>query len=133
MKKIVITYWITTSIVALMMIFSGIMYLTAQEAKDGFIKLGFPDFFRIELAVAKIIGAIVLLAPICARVKEWAYAGFAIVFVSAVVAHLASGDTIAHAMMPVVFAGILVVSYLTYHQKRERCCKDEKSEEKCCS
>jgi hypothetical protein len=34
----------------------------------------------------------VLLAPVSARLKEWAYAGFAITLVSALVAHFALGD-----------------------------------------
>ncbi len=33
-----------------------------------------------------------LLAPVPARLKEWAYAGFAITLVSALIAHLAVGD-----------------------------------------
>ncbi len=33
-----------------------------------------------------------LLAPVPARVKEWAYAGFAINLASALIAHLSMGD-----------------------------------------
>jgi hypothetical protein len=33
-----------------------------------------------------------LLAPVPARLKEWAYAGFAINLVSALIAHLSVGD-----------------------------------------
>jgi len=33
-----------------------------------------------------------LLAPVPARLKEWAYAGFAITLGSALIAHFASGD-----------------------------------------
>jgi hypothetical protein len=35
---------------------------------------------------------VVLLAPVAARLKEWAYAGFAITPVSALVAHFSDGD-----------------------------------------
>jgi DoxX-like family len=35
---------------------------------------------------------VLLLAPVPARLKEWAYAGFAITLVSALIAHIAVGD-----------------------------------------
>ena len=40
--------------------------------------LGFTDYFRVELACAKLLGAVLLYAPVPARRKEWAYAAFAI-------------------------------------------------------
>jgi uncharacterized membrane protein YjjP (DUF1212 family) len=49
-------------------------------------------------------------------VKEFAYFGFAITFVSAFIAHLSSGDPMKIAISPVVFIAILAVSYL-YFQK----------------
>ena len=49
--------------------------------------------FRIELSWAKLAGLAALLVPMVpARLKEWAYAGFAITLVSALIAHLAVGD-----------------------------------------
>ena len=45
-------------------------------------RLGFTDYFRVELAWAKLLGAVLLLAPVPARLKEWAYAAFAITLVS---------------------------------------------------
>ncbi len=116
MKAIKITYWITTVIIALMMINSAVMYFTKPEMKQAFAHLGFPDYFRIELAVLKLMGAVVLLTPLTTRLKEWAYAGFTIVFVSAFIAHTASGDPVANRIMPLVFLVILLVSYFTYHR-----------------
>jgi uncharacterized membrane protein YphA (DoxX/SURF4 family) len=114
MKKLKITYWITTSIIAAMMTFSAYAYFTQEEVKQGFHHLGFPDYFRIELAIAKLIGAIVLLVPIPSRIKEWAYAGFTINFISASIAHTASGDPIAQCITPLVILAVLSVSYFTY-------------------
>jgi uncharacterized membrane protein YphA (DoxX/SURF4 family) len=116
MKKIKITYWITTGIVGLMMTYSAYAYLTNDTAKQGFHHLGYPDYFRIELAICKLIGVILLIAPIAARFKEWAYAAFTIVFISAFIAHTASGDPVANRMMPVIFMAILITSYITYHK-----------------
>ena len=50
-----------------------------------------PAYFRVELSWAKILGVVLLLAP-PARLKEWAYAGFAITLGSALIAHLSVGD-----------------------------------------
>lgn len=83
-----------------------------------FHHLGYPDYFRIELAIGKIIGAILLLAPLAVRIKEWAYAGFAITFMSAFIAHTASGDPVANRIMPLIFLVLLIVSYTTYHKQR---------------
>jgi hypothetical protein len=46
----------------------------------------------VELALAKLLGVALLLAPVPARLKEWAYAGFAFTLGSALIAHLAVGD-----------------------------------------
>jgi DoxX-like family len=59
---------------------------------EAYTHLGFPDYFRIELALAKLLGIVMLLAPAPARLKEWAYAGFAITLGSALIAHFAVGD-----------------------------------------
>ena len=59
---------------------------------EAFTHLGFPDYFRVELSWAKLLGVVLLLAPVPARLKEWAYAGFAINLASALIAHLSVGD-----------------------------------------
>lgn len=115
MKRDKIIYWATTAIVSGTMLMSAYMYLTADAIREAFIHLGFPSYFRQELAIAKIIGAIVLLAPVPARVKEWAYAGFGITFLSAIIAHT-SVDGIQTAVGPMVFLVLLLVSYLSYHR-----------------
>jgi hypothetical protein len=50
-----------------MIFYSAYAYLTKPEIKEAFHHLGFADYFRIELAVAKLIGAI--------------YSGFTITFI----------------------------------------------------
>jgi len=117
-KTIKIIYWISTALVSLMMIFSAYSYFTNPEVKQGFQHLGFPDYFRIELAVAKILGAIILLVPIKGEVKEWSYAGFAITFISAFIAHTASGDPVTNRVGPVVFLLVLALSYFAYRKSK---------------
>lgn len=118
MKTTKIFYWIFTVIVSLMMLYSAYAYLTNPAVAQGFHHLGYPDYFRKELAIAKLIGAVLLLAPFSGRLKEWVYAGFTIVFISACIAHTSSGDPIMNRVMPVIFLAILLGSYFTYHKIR---------------
>jgi len=115
-KTTKIIYWISTALVALMMAFSAYSYLTNETMKQGFHHLGFPDYFRVELAIAKILGSVMLLVPIKGQWKEWAYAGFAFTFISAFIAHTASGDPISNRVGPVVFLLVLLLSYFTYQK-----------------
>ena len=62
------------------------------QVAEMFTHLGFPDYFRVELSWAKILGVALLLAPVPARLKEWAYAGFAFTLASALIAHFSVGD-----------------------------------------
>ena len=120
MKKDNIIYFMTTGIIASIMLLSAFYFAFSAEAKGAFTHLGLPDYFRVELTVAKILGALALLIPaVPKRIKEFAYFGIAITIASAIVAHAASGDGIWHVIDPLIIFGILVVSYV-YHHKRER-------------
>ena len=111
-------YWSLTGLLSAFMAFSGVFYLTSPEATAAFQHLGFPSYFRVELAIAKLLGAAALLLPISARVKEWAYAGFAITFVSAAIAHSASGDPATAVAAPIVALLVLFGSYRAYRRRR---------------
>ncbi|MFO8100023.1 MAG: DoxX family protein [Salinibacter sp.] len=111
-------YWGTTALLALMMAGSGTMYFVAENASQTFAELGFPDYFRIELGIAKLLGAAALVLPLPRSVKEWTYAGFGISFISAIIAHLAVGDPVADVVPPIVASALLVTSYVTYHTYR---------------
>jgi len=85
-------YWIVTAIFCLQIAFTAYAQLRLPQVAQAFTHLGFPAYFRVELACAKLLGVLLLLAPVAPRVKEWAYAGFAINLASAIIAHLAVGD-----------------------------------------
>jgi hypothetical protein len=91
-KGIVIAFWAVTVLLCLQMGFTAYAQLTLSQVAEAFTRLGFPDYFRVQLAWAKLVGVVLLLAPVPARLKEWAYAGFAFTLVSALIAHLAVGD-----------------------------------------
>lgn len=120
MRATKILYWILTGVVALMMLYSAYAYLNNPLAAQAFIHLGYPGYFRVELAIGKIIGVALLLAPAPPRVKEWVYAGFGITFVSAFIAHTVSGDPLFNRLMTLIFLALLTGSYLTYHKLQAR-------------
>jgi hypothetical protein len=112
MKKNKIIYWASTAIISGMMLFSAFNYLTNEQMKGVFAHLGFPSYLRVELAVAKILGALALIIPaIPFTIKQFAYFGFTITFISAFVAHVSVGDSANYAVMPLIFLVILGVSY----------------------
>jgi hypothetical protein len=87
-----IGFWIATVLFCLQIGFTAYAQLALPQVSEAFIHLGYPAYFRVELSWAKFLGIAVLLAPVPARLKEWAYAGFAITLVSALIAHFAVGD-----------------------------------------
>jgi hypothetical protein len=91
-KGIVVGFWIATTLFCVQIGFTAYAQLQLPQVADAFTHLGFPGYFRVELAWAKIIGIALLLAPVPVRLREWAYAGFAINLVSALIAHLSVGD-----------------------------------------
>jgi len=114
MKRDKIVYWIATGIVAAGMAMSAYMYLTKNpELVGAFEHLGFPVYFISILGVAKLLGAIVLIAPAGTRLKEWAYAGFIFVFIGAVWVHLVTGTPW---ITPFMFLVVLGVSYLFWNR-----------------
>jgi hypothetical protein len=91
-RGIAIGFWTVTGLFCLQIGFTAYAQLALPQVAEAFTRLGFPDYVRVELSWAKLLGVVLLLAPVPARLKEWAYAGFAITLVSALIAHLAVGD-----------------------------------------
>jgi len=117
MKKMQTIYWTTTSLVAAMLLWSAYTYFFSQTTIEGIRALGFPDFFRLQLAVLKIIAVIVLLTPqIPIQIKEWAYAGVGLFFLTAIIAHAAHKDPIFINLINVSFIGLLIVSNIYLHK-----------------
>ncbi len=78
------------------------------------------------LAAFKVAGALVLIIPIFkGRIKEWAYAGFGFVFISAAVSHTVVDGFGGQTIFPIVALGILIVSYVTYHRLQAGVSVDE--------
>ena len=91
-KRIVVGFWIATALFSLQIGFTAYAQLRLPQVADAFTHLGFPSYFRVELSLAKLLGVVLLVAPVPPRFKEWAYAGFAIDIGSAFIAHVSVGD-----------------------------------------
>ena len=115
MKKIKITYLVSTILFSLMMLMSAGMYLFNNDMISGmFETFGYPTYIIYPLAFAKIAGLIVLWLPSAKRLKEWAYAGFFFDFVLAFFAHYMIND--GEHMGAVIASVLLLVSYFTHHK-----------------
>jgi hypothetical protein len=91
-RGIVVGFWTVTALLCLQVGFTAWAQLRLPQVAQAFTHLGFPAYFRVELSWAKLLGIVLLLTPVPARLKEWAYAGLAICLGSALIAHLAVGD-----------------------------------------
>ena len=91
-KSPTVAYWIVTGLFCLQMGFTAYAQLRLPQVAEMFTHLGFPAYFRVELSWAKLLGIVLLLAPVAIWLKEWAYAGFGITLASAMIAHIAVGD-----------------------------------------
>ncbi|TPN82988.1 DoxX family protein [Aquimarina algicola] len=112
-----IIYWLSTSTIAMFLLFSSYTYICSKNTIDGIRALGFPDFFRVELAVLKVIGAILIVLPfISLRIKEWAYAGIGLFLITALVAHVSHKDSIFISILLLILLGVLALSNIYMHK-----------------
>jgi hypothetical protein len=111
-------FWAVTALFCLQMSFTAFAQLQIPQVDQAFHHLGFPDYFRVELSWAKFIGVLLLLAPVPARLREWAYAGFAINLASALIAHLSVGDS-AQAWLPSAATSVLWALSYFFWRRRE--------------
>jgi hypothetical protein len=96
-------------------IFSFTLFDHAIYPEGAFQHLHLPGYFQTELTTAKILGVLALLIPaIPFKIKEFAYFGFAITLVSAVIAHSSIGDKWYNVADPLGFLIVLIISYVYF-------------------
>jgi hypothetical protein len=125
-KRERLIYRTATALVLAVMVFSIVNFVFNDHfpfpngPEGAFAHLGFPPYFKIELTVAKILGVLALVIPaVPFKMKEFAYAGFAITLVSASIAHYARGDarlSVLFVIDPLVFLALLIVSYVYFEK-----------------
>lgn len=107
-------YWTATVLLCAFLALSAASYLLHQTTIRGIRTLGFPDYFRIQLAILKLAAIPVLLFPEAPNTLQIAaYAGVAFFLITAMVAHFAHRDPIWLNLINVVLLGMLSLSYLT--------------------
>jgi hypothetical protein len=112
-----IGYWVSTVIVALLMLSGGAAQVSLMNA-EGFTRLGYPVYFMVLLGVWKLLGGVALLAPRFPRLKEWAYAGVFFDFSGAAVTAAATGSGAGHVIAPLVCVAILFASWALRPESR---------------
>lgn len=114
MKKYKIAFWITTTAIFL---FEGVLVAftwNSEMSRQGIMGLGYPAYFVGMLAAFKVLGSIALIVPkVPGRVKEWAYAGFAIDFICAFWSIVAVAGFGPRVILPAVCFVFLVISYVS--------------------
>ena len=119
MKKEVILFWVTTVLFSGFMMYSGYNYLFSEGMKAAFEYVGFPQYFKIELGIAKLLGGLALLLPfVPSPAKVFAYVGFTINLISAMVLHLSMGESISSITLPVLCLIGLGISYWSFQKQQ---------------
>ncbi len=115
-------YWTTTIILALVLLSGGVADVAHLKGTlEVATHLGYPPYFLTILGIWKVLGAIALLAPRFPRLKEWAYAGVFFEMTGAAASHAASSDYGAyafHLIVPLIFAGLTIISWALRPQSR---------------
>ncbi|NEW07697.1 DoxX family protein [Paenibacillus sp. SYP-B3998] len=114
MKKIKITYWVITICTLIGFLLSAVNEIarSPKTLVETTQLLGYPAYFLTMLGIAKLIGIIVLLVPKNYRLKEWAYAGFAIDCIAAFWSENAVGNPMGSIKSVVVFLFVMLSYYM---------------------
>jgi hypothetical protein len=85
-------YWLATAVVAGELGLGGVWDIARIPfVRDLAVHLGYPSYFLVLLGSWKVLGAVALLMPRRALLKEWAYAGAFFIYTGAIVSHLTRG------------------------------------------
>ncbi|MER6949998.1 DoxX family protein [Nonomuraea sp. NPDC000554] len=105
-------YWLATAAVAAELAVGGIWDIARLPyVRDLVTHLGYPPYFLVLLGSWKVLGAIALLAPRRALVKEWAYAGAFYTYTGAIVSHLTTGYDRGEVWLLAILAVLTVLSW----------------------
>lgn len=105
-------YWSATALVAAELGVGGIWDIArTPSVRDLVTHLGYPSYFLVLLGTWKVLGAVALLIPRRAVLKEWAYAGAFFVYTGAAVSHLTTGHDLGELAPLTVFTVLIVLSW----------------------
>ncbi len=111
-------YWITTLITVGWMLSGSIGALSnAPFMVEAMQTLGYPGYFHYPLGIAKLVGVILLLAPVPPLYRLWAYAGVVFELLAATISYAWSGMLLPDSLFPLGFLTIVLVSLISWLKK----------------
>lgn len=114
-KSLRTTYWTITLLFAALQGWSALQYMVEAPAMtESITGLGYPVYFMKILGVAKLLGIAAILYGRFPTLKEWAYAGFTFDTLGAAASHLANGDGLLIALVPLAFCAAQLASYFLW-------------------
>jgi uncharacterized membrane protein YphA (DoxX/SURF4 family) len=112
-------YWAATILGPASFVIGGYLHLTRDpQVMSTLAHLGYPPYFATILGFWKLLGAIVIVAPVSRRLKEWAYAGFFFNLTAAAATRAFVGDGVAHILAPLAFLGLVAASWALQPARR---------------
>jgi hypothetical protein len=109
-----ITYWILTGYLAFESILSATWdfnWLNKGYSLAIMQHLGFPPYFLVIKGIGTLLAAPVFVLPGIRLFKEWAYFGTSMIYMGAIVSHLAVGDGFNTLIAPIIFLSITIASW----------------------
>ena len=105
-------YWLATVLVAGELGLGGVWDIARIPSIHGVVThLGYPSYFLVLLGSWKVLGAVALLVPRRALLKEWAYAGAFFTYTGAIVSHLTTGYDLGELPLLVALTALTVLSW----------------------
>jgi hypothetical protein len=113
-----VVYWITTTLLALMMVQGGISELLHTEGSVQVMRaLGYPDYLNTILGIAKLLGVAAILLPVPRTLREWAYAGFTFDVGGAIASFVAAGLVNWTLLIPILSLALVLTSYWMWRRR----------------
>jgi uncharacterized membrane protein len=113
-----VVYWISTALVALMMLQGGISEVLRTEGSLQIMRaLGYPDYLNTILGIAKLLGVAAILLPVPRTLREWAYAGFTFDVGGAIASFVAAGMVNWTLLIPIISLALVLTSYRMWRRR----------------
>jgi hypothetical protein len=105
-------YWLCTAGAAAELGAGGALDITGNPSVSHLVAhLGYPPYFLALLGTWKMLGAVALLIPGRALLKEWAYAGAFFTYTGAVVSHVTTGYALGEVPVLIFLTALTVASW----------------------
>jgi DoxX-like family len=105
-------YWLATALVGAELGVGGVWDIARLPfVSDLVTHLGYPSYFLVLLGTWKVLGALALLIPRRALLKEWAYAGAFFSYTGAIVSHLSTGYDLGEVGLLAALTALTVLSW----------------------